>query len=420
MIYAWFGGLLWASTSFIVLRFVGEPFLYRRAIRRRLRTPDVVASPNSEVAAPLQGGVVPARASARSTPGSAAPTKPAWRRFFAHEGGVVLSEHEVLAAALDAMGRELRLGSSLHAAVVTALSRHPITALDWLTDSAQRGDALGMIIRERLSATASDQGVTYALRGIAAAADGGDPVHAVESAARTLRTTAGIIADSRAAVAQTRTSINVLTWVPLLIAAWLMLRDASVRSFFGSVAGAFCLMVGILLNWAGRRIVRRVTHHAIRVDSVVPDFVDVVSIHLRSGKPPALAFLQASDTATGAMAQPVDAVIAAQSRGERFIDALIASRQQFPLRAQPLLDALIDTERDGLSPRELFERLAGEAHAQRRRDAEQRIRALPVRLTLPLVGCVLPAYVLLAVVPLLAGQLTSVTLDPPPLMKGLP
>ena len=33
---------------------------------------------------------------------------------------------------------------------------------------------------------------------------------------------------------------------------------------------------------------------------------------------------------------------------------------------------------------------------------------------------VVSAYVLLAVVPLLAGQLTSVTFDPPPLMKGLP
>jgi hypothetical protein len=78
-----------------------------------------------------------------------------------------------------------------------------------------------------------------------------------------------------------------------------------------------------------------------------------------------------------------------------------------------MIDALIDTERDGLAPRELFDRLATDAHAQRRRDADMRIRALPVRLTLPLVGCILPAYVLLAVVPLLASQLSSVNLDLP-------
>jgi len=389
MIFVWLGGALWASTSYIVLRFVGEPIVYRRVICRRLRTPDVVAPHRTTVTAP------------------------------AKKGGPV-GEHEVLAAALDAMARELRLGSSLHAAVIAAFDRHPVATLEWLVEAAQRGDALGSIIHERLSTTPDDQGTAYALRVITAAADGGDPVHAVESAARTLRSTAAIIADSRTAVAQTRTSINVLTWVPLIIAAWMMLRNASVRSFFGSTAGVFCLAAGISLNWAGRHIVRRLTDHVTRVDSVVPDFVDVVSIHLRAGKPPALAFLQASETATGAMSQPVHAVSAAQNRGERFVEALLANRQSFPLRAQPLLDALIDTERDGLSPRELFERLASEAHAQRRRDAEQRIRALPVRLTLPLVGCVLPAYVLLAVVPLLAGQLTSVTFDPPPLMKGLP
>jgi hypothetical protein len=106
--------------------------------------------------------------------------------------------------------------------------------------------------------------------------------------------------------------------------------------------------------------------------------------------------------------------------GARFVDALEMHRDRFPLRTQQLIDALIDTERAGLSTRELFDRLAADAHAQRRREAEQRIRSLPVRLTLPLVGCVLPAYALIAVVPLIASQLTSVTYDPHPLTGGTP
>lgn len=127
MIFIWLGGVLWASTSYIVLRFVGEPIVYRRVIRRRLRTPDVVAPHRTTVTAPASQGAA-------------------------------VGEHEVLATALDAMARELRLGSSLHAAVIAAFDRHPVATLEWLVEAAQRGDALGSIIHERLSTTPDDQG----------------------------------------------------------------------------------------------------------------------------------------------------------------------------------------------------------------------------------------------------------------------
>jgi Flp pilus assembly protein TadB len=252
-----------------------------------------------------------------------------------------------------------------------------------------------------------------ALRAIAVASEGGDAVHAVEAAARTLRVTAAITAESRTAVAHTKASINVLTWVPLVLAAWLIARDERARTFFVSTAGIACLLIGILLHWVGRRWVQRLAMDASRVDSDVPDFVDVVSVYLRSGQPPALAFLHASDTAPGMVGVASRQVAERVHNGERFVDVLTSSRSAFGLHAQPVIDALIDTERDGLAPRELFDRLATDAHAQRRRDADMRIRALPVRLTLPLVGCILPAYVLLAVVPLLASQLSSVNLDLP-------
>ena len=45
----------------------------------------------------------------------------------------------------------------------------------------------------------------------------------------------------------------------------------------------------------------------------------------------------------------------------------------------------------------------------RRREAEERARRLPVQLLFPLVVCVLPAFGLLAVVPLLAGSLPALS-----------
>ncbi len=382
MLFVVVGVCAWTTTSVVLARHVIEPYFFRRLVRRRL------------------------------TPRRAAQKRPLLRARRCAAQPLPSERH---ANALDAIGRELRLGSSLHAAVIAVVERQHITEWQWLSDASREGHMLGAVIRlnDSLNELSPDAAPNLALRAIAVASEGGDAVHAVEAAARTLRVTATITAESRTAVAHTKASINVLTWVPLVLATWLIARDERARAFFVSTAGFACLLIGVLLHWVGRRWVQRLAVSAARVDSDVPDFVDVVSVYLRSGQPPALAFLHASDTAPGTVGVAARAVAERIYNGERFVDVLTSSRSEFGLHAQPMIDALIDTERDGLAPRELFDRLATDAHAQRRRDADMRIRALPVRLTLPLVGCILPAYVLLAVVPLLASQLSSVNLDLP-------
>ena len=388
MLFVVVGVCAWTTTSVVLARHLIEPYFFRRLVRRRL-TPRRAAQQR-----PLQRASQLLRTRRR-------PAQP------------LPSERH--ANALDAIGRELRLGSSLHAAVIAVVERQHITEWQWLSDASREGHTLSAVIQptDLLNGSSPGAAPNLALRAIAVASQGGDAVHAVEAAARTLRVTAAITAESRTAVAHTKASINVLTWVPLVLAAWLIARDERARTFFASAAGIACLLIGIFLHWVGRRWVQRLAMDASRVDSDVPDFVDVVSVYLRSGQPPALAFLHASDAAPGMVGVASRQVAERIHNGERFVDALTSSRHAFGLRAQPVIDALIDTERDGLAPRELFDRLATDAHAQRRRDADMRIRALPVRLTLPLVGCILPAYVLLAVVPLLASQLSSVNLDLP-------
>ena len=382
MLFVVVGVCAWTTTSVVLARHVIEPYFFRRLVRRRL------------------------------TPRRAARQRPLLR---ARRRAAQPLPSERHANALDAIGRELRLGSSLHAAVIAVVERQHITEWQWLSDASREGHMLGAVIRlnDSLNDATPDAAPNLALRAIAVASEGGDAVHAVEAAARTLRVTATITGESRTAVAHTKASINVLTWVPLVLATWLIARDERARAFFVSTAGFACLLIGVSLHWVGRRWVQRLAVSAARVDSDVPDFVDVVSVYLRSGQPPALAFLHASDTAPGTVGVAAREVAERVHNGERFVDVLTSSRSEFGLHAQPMIDALIDTERDGLAPRELFDRLATDAHAQRRRDADMRIRALPVRLTLPLVGCILPAYVLLAVVPLLASQLSSVNLDLP-------
>ena len=382
MLFVVVGVCAWTTTSVVLARHVIEPYFFRRLVRRRL------------------------------TPRRAARQRPLLR---ARRRAAQPLPSERHANALDAIGRELRLGSSLHAAVIAVIERQQITEWQWLSDASREGHMLGAVIRlnDSLNDATPDAAPNLALRAIAVASEGGDAVHAVEAAARTLRVTATITGESRTAVAHTKASINVLTWVPLVLATWLIARDERARAFFVSTAGFACLLIGVALHWVGRRWVQRLAVSASRVDSDVPDFVDVISVYLRSGQPPALAFLHASNTAPGTIGVAAREVAERIHNGERFVDVLTSSRSEFGLHAQPMIDALIDTERDGLAPRELFDRLATDAHAQRRRDADMRIRVLPVRLTLPLVGCILPAYVLLAVIPLLASQLSSVNLDLP-------
>lgn len=390
------GTFAWCATGALLARYVIEPSIIRRLVRARLRHLGTPTHVSIERVTRLRRRRHDDTKDQRHAP---------------------LSNFELDAAVLDSIGRELRLGSSLHASIAAAIARHEHRRWEWLALVARNGDCLLDAIHSHLRATPQQDSkrtrVDLALQSILAAADGADAVRAVEGAARSLRAMAAIAHESRSAVAHTRTSISVLTWIPPVLLAIVVLRDGGARSFLVSGGGLACLIGAALLHFLGRRWVRRLSQQATTITSALPDFIDLIVVHLRAGKPPALAFISASRAAHGDIATAACEVSERVHSGERFIDALEAHRHGFGLAAQPLIDALIDTERDGLSPRELFERVAGDAHAQRRRDAETRVRALPVRLTLPLVCCILPAYVLLTVVPLLASQLLSVTVDLP-------
>lgn len=73
--------------------------------------------------------------------------------------------------------------------------------------------------------------------------------------------------------------------------------------------------------------------------------------------------------------------------------------------AAPLVAVLVASERYGVPLRDALDRLARDARLERRRRAEERARRVPVLLLFPLVTCVLPAFGLLTVVPLLVGSL---------------
>ena len=94
------------------------------------------------------------------------------------------------------------------------------------------------------------------------------------------------------------------------------------------------------------------------------------------------------------------------SLGQRLGDALDVF-DEFGDPVRPLVAALRSSAFDGVALSPALERVADDARLQRRRWAEINARRLPVQLLFPLIVCILPAFGLLAIVPLIMSSLGS-------------
>ncbi len=147
--------------------------------------------------------------------------------------------------------------------------------------------------------------------------------------------------------------------------------------------------------------------HRRAVVEGLPDTVDLLAMAVASGQTVALAV----DTLARVAAPPFGAafalVVRRAGRGEPLADALGELIGVLGEPVRPLSAALVASERYGTSLATTLEALSLEARRERRRQAEVAARKLPIRLSFPLVCCILPAFALLTVVPLLAGALAS-------------
>ncbi len=177
----------------------------------------------------------------------------------------------------------------------------------------------------------------------------------------------------------------------------------------GPVAGALTA-AGIVAAFhvPTRRALRR-SEDSVR--AALPDVVDLFRLAVGAG----LSIHQSVEVVATCAPDPVGPVLREVRRqvalGVRLGDALQALHALGD-PARPLAAALLGAARYGTPLSVALDRVAVDARLLRRRRAEERARRLPVQLLFPLVMCVLPAFGLLAVVPLLAGSLPSM-LSPP-------
>jgi len=157
-----------------------------------------------------------------------------------------------------------------------------------------------------------------------------------------------------------------------------------------------------------RRRTRRRSERAVA--DALPDAVDLLLLCTSAGRALPLAHPLVAERVAPALADALRLAARDADLGRPRADSLVDALSPLGDRPRRLGRLLADHLRYGVALAPELERLGTELRLDRRRRAEQDARRVPVRLLAPLIACVLPAFALLTVVPLLAASLQALRL----------
>lgn len=195
--------------------------------------------------------------------------------------------------------------------------------------------------------------------------------------------------------------------------SWRAAAGAITIAILAVAAGPFAAAAIVVLAMSLPHVqsIRATRRDARAAESAFPELVDLLVLGIKSGCTPQLAFERLAPAAPAAVRPGATAVVQRVRAGQRFATAVELLCRPPPEGAgpiaRPLVDALALADRHGTPLTDVLDRVADEARAQRRRNTEAAARRLPIQLAFPLVGCTLPSFVLLTIVPLMAGTFSS-------------
>lgn len=195
--------------------------------------------------------------------------------------------------------------------------------------------------------------------------------------------------------------------VPAVVAAVAIVVAAVV---FGPVAALFILAATVTALMARRRSRRRL--RALEVDRHLPEVIDLLGLVVGAGRPTASAMADVAPRVPEPFRTELSAVVRRADAGESFVDAVRRLRTSLGPSVVPVVHAVTAAEVDGTPLRPALQRAGDEAQRRRRVRAQEAARRVPVLMLFPLVFCVLPAFCLLTVVPLLVGTVTELGFGP--------
>jgi tight adherence protein C len=145
---------------------------------------------------------------------------------------------------------------------------------------------------------------------------------------------------------------------------------------------------------------RRAARLRASASAAAPDLLDAVAVCVTAGLSPRIALERAGAVISGPLAQELEGARRQVVLGAQWRSALrgVAERTGLP-ELRRLSVTLERSERLGSPVADQLRRLARDVRDERRLRDEERARRAPVAMLFPLVLCILPAFVLAAVVP---------------------
>jgi len=161
-----------------------------------------------------------------------------------------------------------------------------------------------------------------------------------------------------------------------------------------------------LTSGTGSRAGRR---RRAAVDAEIPQLLDLLAAGSSAGLAAPLALRRAADGLAGPLAEELRATVRAVDLGARWREELhaLAARLDLP-DLRRTVAALTRTESLGASLSQATAELAVAVRQARRAATSERARTAPVKMLFPLVFLVLPAFLLLTVVPVLLTTVRSI------------
>jgi tight adherence protein C len=157
------------------------------------------------------------------------------------------------------------------------------------------------------------------------------------------------------------------------------------------------------------RAQRAKTQYTREVVAALPSLADLLAVAVTAGHGPASALERVVDHVAPVLAPQLNRLAVRVAQGASLRDELAVLGEALGPSAEPLLTVLDASVDDGVGSAAALHAAAGDLRLAQRRAREADIAALPVRMLFPLVVCILPAFVLLTLVPVLADSIDGIS-----------
>jgi tight adherence protein B len=316
------------------------------------------------------------------------------------------------ASLCESLARATRSGAAPHDAILTSLQRHQFHHPCWsalLNDvaSLQSYEKALEVARTSVDTHSNDAQCLSLLE--SAMVHGNFVPSALDHASSVLRDNAACSAELAVAASQAQLSARLLSALPFVLLVGAILVNSQFRSSLWSPIVLCPLFLGLILNRIGWRWIAALISRAVQNE---PDVIGQLTEHLCVSLRTGLSMAQSCER-WRTLSPTGNSVADLLSAGAPLEEALLPLAFADPISGKNLGHTIVEAERDGLPVLDTVMRLATDHRAQRRRQTDTRIQQLPTRLTIPLVLCVLPSFLLLSVAPLVLASLSQLTLSLP-------